>query len=222
MRQPLDDRHEMQGRRRGLEATMRTDRDREETCSTSVLRRLGVLDQPAPRSGARRFLHPHDTAPGRVVNTRSVPRVNIPSRPSDATSHRRPHRARSTDPGLMPTDRLAPSPISIGAGTVLVRSPASRASQLAGASPQQVAVAHELASVLTGSHRPGPPIHPSDWTRQYGVRSDPRLDARVSLRDVQDCAGHADPRPPAATRHSRHEVNRYAAYAVSHELAGGN
>lgn len=45
------------------------------------------------------------------------------------------------------------------------------------------------------------------------------LDAGVSLRDVQEYAGHKDPRTTRRYDHSRDSLDRYAAYAVAAYLA---
>ena len=47
------------------------------------------------------------------------------------------------------------------------------------------------------------------------------LDAGVSLRDVQDAAGHADPRTTRRYDRSRHSLDRHATYAVAAFLSGG-
>ncbi len=47
------------------------------------------------------------------------------------------------------------------------------------------------------------------------------LDAGVSLRDVQDAAGHADPRTTRRYDRSRHSLDRHATYAVAAWLAEG-
>ncbi len=47
------------------------------------------------------------------------------------------------------------------------------------------------------------------------------LDAGVSLRDVQDAAGHADPRTTRRYDRARHSLDRHATYAVAAWLAGG-
>jgi integrase/recombinase XerD len=46
------------------------------------------------------------------------------------------------------------------------------------------------------------------------------LDAGVSLRDVQDAAGHADPRTTRRYDRARHNLDRAATYAVTAYLAG--
>jgi integrase/recombinase XerD len=46
------------------------------------------------------------------------------------------------------------------------------------------------------------------------------LDAGVSLRDVQDAAGHADPRTTRRYDRARHNLDRHATYAVTAFLAG--
>jgi site-specific recombinase XerD len=46
------------------------------------------------------------------------------------------------------------------------------------------------------------------------------LDAGVSLRDVQDAAGHADPRTTRRYDRARHNLDRAATYAVAAYLAG--
>ena len=48
------------------------------------------------------------------------------------------------------------------------------------------------------------------------------LDAGVSLRDVQDAAGHADPRTTRRYDRARHSLDRHATYAVAAWLAGGS
>ncbi len=45
--------------------------------------------------------------------------------------------------------------------------------------------------------------------------------AGVSLRDMQDFARHADPKPTRRYDRSRHALNRHATYTIVHELAGG-
>ncbi len=47
------------------------------------------------------------------------------------------------------------------------------------------------------------------------------LDAGVSLRDVQDAAGHADPRTTRRYDRARHWLDRHATYAVAAWLAEG-
>ena len=47
------------------------------------------------------------------------------------------------------------------------------------------------------------------------------LDAVVSLRDVQDAAGHADPRTTRRYDRVRHSRDRHATYAVAAWLAPG-
>ena len=46
------------------------------------------------------------------------------------------------------------------------------------------------------------------------------LDAGVSLRDVQDAAGHADPRTTRRYDRARHNLDRAATYTVAAYLAG--
>ncbi|ONH34296.1 integrase [Protofrankia sp. BMG5.30] len=46
------------------------------------------------------------------------------------------------------------------------------------------------------------------------------LDAGVSLRDVQDAAGHADPRTTRRYDRARHNLDRHAAYTLAAHLAG--
>jgi integrase len=42
----------------------------------------------------------------------------------------------------------------------------------------------------------------------------------VSLRDVQDAAGHADPRTTRRYDRARHNLDRHATYAVTAFLSG--
>ncbi|WP_445548394.1 MULTISPECIES: hypothetical protein [unclassified Frankia] len=42
----------------------------------------------------------------------------------------------------------------------------------------------------------------------------------MSLRDVQDAAGHADPRTTRRYDRARHNLDRHAAYALAAHLAG--
>ncbi len=46
------------------------------------------------------------------------------------------------------------------------------------------------------------------------------LDAGVALRDVQDAAGHADPRPTPRYDHGRMSLDRHASYPVAAFVAG--
>jgi site-specific recombinase XerD len=46
------------------------------------------------------------------------------------------------------------------------------------------------------------------------------LDAGVPLRDVQDAAGHADPRTTRRYDRARHNLDRAATYAVTAFLSG--
>lgn len=46
------------------------------------------------------------------------------------------------------------------------------------------------------------------------------LDAKVELRDVQDAAGHADPRTTRGYDRGRHNLDRHATYAVAAYLTG--
>jgi site-specific recombinase XerD len=45
------------------------------------------------------------------------------------------------------------------------------------------------------------------------------LDAGVSLRDVQDAAGHADPRTTRRYDRARHSLDRHATYSVAAQVA---
>ena len=45
------------------------------------------------------------------------------------------------------------------------------------------------------------------------------LDAGASLRDVQDSAGHADPRPTRRYDRGRHSLDRFAGYPVAAYVA---
>jgi integrase/recombinase XerD len=47
------------------------------------------------------------------------------------------------------------------------------------------------------------------------------LNAGVSLQDVQDAAGHADPRTTRRYDRARHSLDRHATYAAAAWLAGG-
>jgi site-specific recombinase XerD len=47
------------------------------------------------------------------------------------------------------------------------------------------------------------------------------LSAGVPLHDVQDMAGHADPRTTQRYNHARHRLERSPAYAIAAYLAGG-
>jgi integrase len=47
------------------------------------------------------------------------------------------------------------------------------------------------------------------------------LDAGLSLRDVQDAAGHADPRTTRRYDRARHNFDRAATYSVTSYIAGG-
>ena len=46
------------------------------------------------------------------------------------------------------------------------------------------------------------------------------LDAGVPLRDVQDAAGHADPRTTRRYDRGRHSLDRAATYTVASYIAG--
>lgn len=48
------------------------------------------------------------------------------------------------------------------------------------------------------------------------------LDAGVPLRDVQDAAGHRDPRTTRRYDRGRHSLDRHATYAVAAHLSGGH
>jgi integrase/recombinase XerD len=45
------------------------------------------------------------------------------------------------------------------------------------------------------------------------------LDAAASLRDVQDAAGHADPRTTRRYDRDRHSLDRHPTYAVAAHVA---
>jgi len=60
------------------------------------------------------------------------------------------------------------------------------------------------------------------WPVSHVSRSSPitfALDAGATLRDVQDYAGHKDPRTTRRYDHSRNSLDRNAAYAVAAYLA---
>jgi integrase/recombinase XerD len=60
------------------------------------------------------------------------------------------------------------------------------------------------------------PISPHTLRHTFVTLS---LDAGVSLRDVQDAAGHADPRTTRRYDRGRHSLDRHATYALARHLA---
>jgi site-specific recombinase XerD len=55
-------------------------------------------------------------------------------------------------------------------------------------------------------------IHPHDLRHAFVTLS---LDAGASLRDVQDAAGHADPRTTRRYDRARHNLNRHPTYLLA-------
>ncbi|TXR51587.1 tyrosine-type recombinase/integrase [Quadrisphaera setariae] len=55
-------------------------------------------------------------------------------------------------------------------------------------------------------------IHPHDLRHAFVTLS---LDAGASLRDVQDAAGHADPRTTRRYDRARHHLDRHPTYALA-------
>jgi integrase len=55
-------------------------------------------------------------------------------------------------------------------------------------------------------------VHPHDFRHAFVTLS---LDAGASLRDVQDAAGHADPRTTRRYDRARHNLDRHPTYALA-------
>jgi len=78
---------------------------------------------------------------------------------------------------------------------------------------------HAAAKVVGRLARSGGISQPvSPHTLRHGFVT-AALDAGVSLRDVQDAAGHADPRTTRRYDRGRHSLDRHATYAVAQFLA---
>jgi len=60
-------------------------------------------------------------------------------------------------------------------------------------------------------------LHPHDLRHAFVTLS---LDAGASLRDVQDAAGHADPRTTRRYDQARHNLDRHPTYALAGLIAG--
>ena len=59
-------------------------------------------------------------------------------------------------------------------------------------------------------------LHPHDLRHAFVTLS---LDTGASLRDVQDAAGHADPRTTRRYDRARHNLDRHPTYALASLLA---
>lgn len=76
--------------------------------------------------------------------------------------------------------------------------------------------AHKIVRKLAKVAGIAKPISPHSFRHGFITAA---LDAGVSLRDVQDAAGHADPRTTRAYDRARHSLDRHATYAVASFVA---